>query len=121
MFEDKPQKGTTLYLSLIVMTILLGISLGLNSIFLGQIKTVRSIGYSVVAFYAADAGIEEVLTQRSSPSSVCTKLSPCSLDNGAQYWIVIETTGVGGCLADNYCITSVGVFQETRRAIEIEY
>ncbi len=120
MSKDKQQQGTTLYLSLMIMTILLAIAFGLSSIFLGQTKMIRSIGYSVIAFYAADTGIEEVLMQRASPSSICTELSPCSLDNGATYYIVVKTPGVD-CDAANYCITAVGAFKETRRAIEIEY
>ncbi len=119
MFKNK-QQGTTLYLSLMIMTILLAVAFGLSSIFLGQAKMIRSMGQSVIAFYAADAGIEEVLTRRSSPSSTCTKLSPCFLDNGAAYYIIIQTPGVD-CAAANYCITAVGVFKEARRAIGIEY
>ena len=117
----KHQTGTTLYLGLMIMTILLAIAFGLNSIFLGQVKTIRVMGHSVIAFYAADAGIEEVLMQRSSPSSICTEASPCSLDNGAEYYLNIKDKDDPLCEAANYCITAVGVFKETRRAIEIEY
>lgn len=120
MSSAKSQKGSTLYLGLMIMTILLGIAFGLSSIFLQQTGMIRSMGQSVIAFYAADAGIEDVLMERSSPSSVCTEASPCLLDNGAQYWIAIETPGPS-CEAVNYCITAVGAYEETRRAIEIEY
>lgn len=120
MFKDKYQQGTTLYLGVMIMTILLAIAFGLSSIFLSQTRMIRSMGHSVIAFYAADAGIEEVLVQRSSPSSICTEPSPCSLDNNATYYIVIETPGVD-CDGTNYCITAVGAFKETRRAIRIEY
>ena len=119
MSKNKHQRATTLYLALIIMTIFLAIAFGLSSIFLGQTKMIRTMGYSVVAFYAADAGIEEVLMQRNNPSSICAYLSPCSLDNGAKYYIVIQPGS--NCGADNYCITSVGTYKETRRAIEIEY
>ena len=120
MSKNKHQQGTTLYLSVMIMTILLAIAFGLSSIFLGQTKMIRGMGYSVIAFYAADTGIEEILMQRASPSSICTELSPCFLDNGATYYIVIKTPGVD-CNAANFCITAVGAFKETRRAIEIEY
>lgn len=114
------QKGVSLYLALMIMTILLGIALGINSIFLGQIKILKDLGYSVIAFYAADAGIEEALMSRESPSTVCLEASPCLLANGASYYIDIRAAGAG-CLASNYCIKSIGQYKETKRAIEIQY
>jgi len=117
MFKDKHQQGTTLYLSLMIMTILLAIAFGLSSIFLGQAKMIRTIGYSVIAFYAADAGIEKVLINRSNPVDILET----SLANGATYQVFVTDGGVGDCSADNYCINSVGTYKETRRAIGIEY
>ena len=114
------QRGVSLYLAMIVMTVLLGIALGISSIFLGQTKILRGLGYSVIAFYAADAGIEEVLINRDSPNTICLEASPCSLANGAEYYLDIKPAGVG-CPAVNYCIKSIGQYKETRRAIEIQY
>lgn len=120
MFAIKSQSGVSLYLALMIMAMLLSISLGISSIFLGQTKTIRIMGNSVSAFYAADAGIEEVLKQRSSPSSTCTEASPCTLDNGSAYYLIIQTPGEN-CTANNFCITSIGIYKETRRALEIMY
>ena len=120
MFEIKQQKGIALYYSVMVITILLAIALGLNTIFLGQVKTVRTTGYSVLAFYAADTGIEEILENRTTPNSICTELSPCTLANNTQYFLVIENPG-STCSADNYCVTSVGICKEVRTGIEITY
>ncbi len=120
MFNPSPQKGVSIFFSFMVMTLLLSIALGLSSIFLTQVKISRDIGYSVVAFYAADTGIEQILMQRSGPISSCTKISPCFLDNGAEYFTVVKTPGLD-CNASNYCITSIGVYKETRRAIEVDF
>ncbi len=114
------QRGVSLYLAMMVITILLGIALGISSIFLGQTKILRELGYSVIAFYAADAGIEDVLMNRDNPSAICFEASPCPLANGASYYIDIRPAGVG-CPAANYCIKSIGQYKETRRAIEIQY
>lgn len=103
-----------------IMTILMGIALGISSIFLGQIKILRELGYSVIAFYAADAGIEEVLVNRDNPSTACIEASPCSLANGAAYYIDIRPAGAS-CQALNFCVRSIGQYKETRRAIEIQY
>ena len=120
MFGNKSQKGITLYLALAIMTIVLAIALGLSTIFIGQTKMIREMGYSVIAFYAADTGIEEVLVDRANPSSICTELSPCSLGQ-AKYYLDIKADTDPECDADNFCIKSVGSYRETKRAIEIEY
>ena len=114
------QGGVSLYLTLMIVATLLSVALGISAIFLGQIETIRIMGNSVLAFYAADAGIEKVLMGRSNPSSNCTEVSPCALGNGAEYHIIIQTPGPN-CLATNYCITSVGSYKETKRAIEVSY
>ena len=95
-------------------------AMGISSIFLSQAGLMRETGYSVIAFYAADAGIEEVLLNRGNPFSVCTEENPCQLDNGAEYYIVIKTPGED-CEALYYCIKSVGGYKETKRAVEINY
>jgi len=124
MFKNN-QQGISLYLSLMVVTMLLSISLGISHVFLGQIKTIKVMGDSVLAFYAADAGIERVLTERSAPSYIPETI----LTNQARYEVFVykgpatEGGPEGTCTATglHYCITSVGIYKETRRAIEIEY
>ncbi len=118
MSKDNRQKATSLYLSLMIITILLAIAFGLSSILLGQTGIIKEIGNSVLAFYAADAGIEEVLLNRNSPSDIPETLLP----NGATYQVVVTVSGAGDCPAGkNYCIKSIGSYLETRRAIRIIY
>ena len=54
-------KGSTLYLSFLIMTVLLGVALGVSTLLVSQLGALRGIGYSVTALYAADTGIEKVL------------------------------------------------------------
>lgn len=115
-------KGVSLYLALMIMGILLAIALGISAIFIGQTKMLKEMGDSVIAFYAADTGIEEVLSgDRNNPSSGgCIESSPCSLDNGAEYYLDIrDNTADPNC--PNFCIKSTGSYKETKRAIEITY
>jgi len=121
MFRDnnKSQSGTSLYLVIIITTIFLAIVLGLSTIFLSQLVTLREMGYSVIAFYAADAGIEKVLMNRVFPSSICTESSPCSL-GGAKYYLDIRDNAADSS-CPNYCIKSIGTYQGVSRAIEITY
>jgi len=113
-------KGASLYLTIVIMSVLLAIVLGLSTILVGQIKILRGMENSVIAFYAADSGIEMVLLDRANPIG----LDGCSgtLDNGAEYNITVEASGSGDCPSGiNYCIKSTGSYKETSRAIEIRY
>lgn len=55
------EKGVSLYLALMVMFILLAVGLGISLIIVSQMKMIREMGDSVIAFYAADTGIENAL------------------------------------------------------------
>lgn len=114
------QKGIALYLAILIMTIFLAIALGLSAISLSQNKLSRTMGFSVNALSAADAGIEKVLVDRQSPNPGLDFYSG-SFSNGATYRVIVAPTGTGGCLAANFCIKSIGDYKETRRAIEISY
>ncbi|MFC1663739.1 hypothetical protein ACFL0A_01290 [Patescibacteria group bacterium] len=112
----KNQKGISLYLALMIMTILLTIALGISALLFSQIKIIREMGNSVIAFYAAETGIERTLMERENPSDV----SETVLDNGAKYRATVIPAGAN-CSANNFCIQSVGEYKETKRAIEITY
>jgi Tfp pilus assembly protein PilX len=118
MKKQNSQNGVSLYLTLMIMSVLLAMALGLSTIFLEQTKTVREIGNSVLALCAADAGLEEVLINRSSP----TPIPETALPNGATYQVFVTAGGVGACPVEyHFCIKSIGSYSETRRAIEITY
>lgn len=119
-------KGTALFLSLIIMGALLTLGLGLIAILVGQLRITRGMEESVLAIFAADTGIEEVLMSQEGPFSSCTPVSPCNLPNGTRYFL--EVTPRGGttprgevCNAKYFCIRAVGMYRSTRRAIEINY
>ncbi len=114
----KHQRGASLYLAIMVMTIMLGIALGLSSIFIGQTKTIKQMGNSVIAFGAADTGIEAILLNRNNPVNI----SETVLSNGATYQVVVATGGSSDCPAgSNFCIKSIGSYLGTKRAVEIIY
>lgn len=114
------QRGVALYLSLMIMTILLAITLGLGAIFIGQVRVMRRMGNSVIAFHAANTGVEKVLVDRRSPNLTPDFYSG-SLVGGATYKVVVTRGRTVNCVAPNFCIKSIGVYQETRRAIKISY
>ena len=55
------EKGVSLIMTIFIMTIMLAIVLSIGILLYSQIKILRNIGDSVVAFYAADSGVEKVL------------------------------------------------------------
>jgi len=113
-------KGAALYLSLMIMTVLLAIALGLGAIFISQVKVMRGLGNSVIAFHAANTGIERVLAgDRRNPQPVSGSF--LLNDNKASYEVTVIAGGTKGCPAPHFCIRSTGTYQETRRAIEIAY
>ncbi len=114
----KGQQGVSLYLSIMIMVILLSIVLGMSGILLGQLKMMKGIENSVIAFYAADTGIEKVLVQRGSP--IPLDGTSGELDNGASYEIKVFLPG-SNCNAANFCISSVGIYKGTQRAIQVSY
>jgi hypothetical protein len=112
------EKGSSILYMVFISTILLAIASGISAILIHQIKIMGEMGHSVVAFYAADSGIEKILVDWNNPP-----LGGISgvLPNGASYEVSVFQSGNGGCSSDNYCIRSVGAYGKTKRAIEISY
>ena len=112
-----------------IMSVMLGIALGISALLIDQFQSLRGLGYSAFALEAADAGIEKifyddrkninVLTEcpsSGSPSPACTQI----LSNSASYVITVVGPGVSGCPAGvTYCARSTGTFQSAQRKIRI--
>jgi hypothetical protein len=93
------QKGVSLYLAVVLMTMLLALVLGISTILLRQLQSIRGMEDSVVALYAADSGIEQVLVDvignRTDPIEHYNNV----LSNGASYSVdvVCCQSGSGDC------------------------
>ena len=57
----KKERGIILLVSFFVMILALSVVLGISTILLSEIKVMRGLGNSVVSFYTAETGIEEIL------------------------------------------------------------
>ncbi len=104
------QKGVAIYFTVLIMVIVLAMALGLTMILFSQIRMISGIGDSVVAFYAADSGMEEALYRENGVSG--------ALGNGASFTVLKISAGPG-CAGYDYCLRSFGGFKNIRRAIEI--
>jgi len=111
------KKGVSVLYVIFVVSILFAISFGISGILIPQVKMLSEIGNSVVAFYAADSGIEKVLIDRQNPQSYYE-----GTVDGSSYQVYVTAGGVGACGSEfYYCIKSIGTYQNTKRAIEINY
>ena len=111
------EKGISLIYVVFIMAILFSIAFGISRILITQVKTLRTAGQSVVAFYAADSGIEEVLMNwQGTPFNTSATLS-----NEASYEVSVVSSSDPNCSANNWCIKSIGEYRGIRRAIEINY
>ena len=112
------QRGVSLYIAIVITVIILAIVSGVTTILLGQLRTARGIEHSVIAFYAAEAGIEKVLMIRINP--IAYHGSSETLSNGASYSLEVRASG-GGCSAANFCIKSKGTYRDAQRTIQVTY
>jgi len=60
-FLKNKEKGVSLIITFFILTIILAVVLSISMLLYGQIKIIRNIGNSVIAFYAADSGVEKFL------------------------------------------------------------
>ncbi len=102
--KQKNQRGVSLIITFFILTIILAVVLSVSILLYSQVKIIRNIGNSVVAFYAADSGIEKVLyyDRRQRPASgkrglcnienTCPRPPPC--EPGQDCWSAFQCLGV---------------------------
>ena len=106
------QKGVSIFLAIMVMSILSAVSLGLISMSISGIKIARGLENSVMSFYAANTGIEHSLydiRKNGGNGIVSDTLEQTSYNVSVTFVDPITT------------IKSVGTYRDTRRAIEVNY
>ncbi len=116
--NKKMQKGISLYFTIFIMAALMTVVLGMSTILFKSMKMVGEMQDSVIAFCAADTGIEKVLD---SELGIGENATGTLLDGGAEWDAAVVATGTEGCPADveNFCINSRGTYKEVKRAIQI--
>jgi len=124
--NKKNQRGVSLFLITIMISVLVAFSLNVATIIVESAKLTSNAGDSVKAFHCADSGIEYVLYQISlSPEpTICT--SPANsisgTVNGDSYYS-FDTTVFN---TNNDCgvgtiVTALGNFNGSVRKVQIQY
>ncbi len=132
----KNQKGVSTYLILMIIVIVLGVSLALNTLILSRFRAVSRAGRAVTAFYAADAGAEQLLYQINHPvaqyevsgsfsawadiSATYEVETTCSVDYDCSL-ACPDCPDDAGCDARRFCIVSRGNYDGTQRAVRVKY
>ena len=115
MTNNKFCRGVSLYLTVMILALILSVALGSSLLLAGQIKSLRNIGNSVVAFYAAETGIERSLYALSKESIETQWQGQL---NGASYQVGYLSPGPD-CSALNYCLKSIGAYKDVKRGIRV--
>jgi hypothetical protein len=125
---EKTQRGiAAIYITMMIMFVSLTMVLGLTVIFVGHLRILKGIGNSIIAFYAANTGMERLLYEDKKcrlKTSPC--VAPCASDcfglvhnsnfsttliNGAVYNATFSLRdGIGH-------FESIGTFGGARRAV----
>lgn len=112
------ERGVALFLTFFVMIVMLGIALGLNSMFFTQLELIRGVDDSLIAFYAAEAGVERQLYEGTLPPPPVNYVG--TLSNGSSYQVQVFLAGQGGCQGTDFCIESKGSYRQAERAVWVE-
>ena len=114
------ERGVSLYLTVMILIVLLTIGLMIANLLIGQLKIIKSMGQSMVAFYAADTGIERIMRKLYIEGWQLGDSLEGSL--GAPRYEVETFAPLGlDCPPPNeyFCIKSVGFYYGARRSIEV--
>jgi hypothetical protein len=117
MIKKKDKRGASLFLTMLIMSAVLAIAMGISKLSLGEIKVSRELPQSFVAYYAAEAGIEQGLYADlviANPQGTATN-SNGYLGEGITYEITFN--GVTPART----ISSKGLYKGTSRAVELTY
>lgn len=119
------QKGVSLYYVVVITSLLLGITLGLSAILVGQIKALKEMGNSVLAFFGADTGMEYILYLDKKCYELGCSNPPCrpdcqGLPVGYTASGVVSTNGADYVISQPRChsFQSRGKFMGITRAVE---
>jgi|GEM_PF-2696912 len=122
------QKGVSMLLVLMVVSILLALSVGLVQLATNEVQILRDRGNSLKAFYLADAGAEEVLRkmQEVNFESISFPVSGSLGDGSFEVKCVYNSNpsppsncnlSLSICSSPYVCLFSIGKVKGSQRAI----
>lgn len=125
MENSNLKKGVSLYLIIVIISVLLAVSLNVASLIVGGAKIIKGAADSVKAFYAADTGIEEALYN--AKNSACDDIVSGTVGGDSSYVYNVDVSYTGeDCTDTGTTMLSIGEFKPggasaTKRKISITY
>ena len=115
VFYTKSESGVSLIFTVLFLAMVLSTGLGIANLMLKEIKISSNIGYSVPAYYAAEAGIEKILymDRKGGRVSVGDKTEEI-LSIGSKFETEVMQI-------DPIIIKSVGTYNGVKRGVEVSY
>lgn len=123
MAQNKKTKGTSLLMTILILTAILSIGFGVARLMLGEMKLSKDAPNSLKSYYAAESGIERKLYEIRKQSNTNNIGSPPSCIGGGA--VCLEASD--NCYAVSFAsgtpntIKSYGCYRGTTRAIEVTY
>lgn len=125
--ENGKNRGVSIYLAVMAMSVLFSIAFGMSVISISRIKSLTNVGNSVVAFYAAESGIERGLKEVGSATDpgfgdyLDLNGNGFMDEDDAVFQVEVIGPAVGNCgAAAEFCIKSVGKYKGTQRSIQVQ-
>lgn len=127
------QKGVILLLTLLILSSILVVTLGAADLVLAGLKMNRLTGYSSLAFFASEAGLERALWEARKNNLVlpdenksnifnCPGVPPsCPLDNNSSYVVDYATSSPPLVPFPTVTFKSIGSYSGTKRSVESTY
>lgn len=126
-YKTKEKGIVPIFITMMIMIVSLAMVLGLTVIFVGHLRIMRGMGNSVVAFYAANAGVERLLHE----NKICReRTAPCPAPCTSDCAGLISPTTFSGTLTNGATFRatfsggvfeSIGTFEGARRAIRVRH
>ena len=116
VFLVKNESGVSLIFTILFLGMILSTGLGIANLMLKEIKISSNIGYSVPAYYAAEAGIERILymDRKGGGISIGYKAEE-TLSVGSKFKAEVMQTD------PKIIIKSVGTYNGVKRGVEVGY
>jgi glucose-6-phosphate isomerase len=125
--KQKKASGSALLLSLLLITSIIVIAMGGSSLALSGIRMAGVQSQSVKAYFAAEAGAEELLykvrkSKEIDLSSVSNTvvISNKNLDSDSSFFVILHKKASDPDSDENVFI-SIGTFLNTRRSVDLRF
>ena len=113
---SKDESGVSLIFTVLFLGMVLSTGLGIANLMLKEIKISSNIGYSVPAFYAAEAGIEKILYVDRKVEDGVSDGDMYNNSPNPSFEANVKIDGDG-----DITIKSVGTYNGVKRGVEVSY